>query len=358
MGKILDTFRKVFDTEKVNEDIQNTRQEKAINRIENPPPRGGERHPVRIIEGWRSENRALAHRLEDIRHAIIREQRDKLTASMPKRQHRWERESRQILDKYQKVKQEQGQKWNRRLGALEQSPAIGAGRRISGMISALAYKSERIYPKGGQASYTRTKLRGQGRATPRMIRAVNLAAGSQIPIPKSTIRGKGGGYQYQDEYGQVTKGRGGGRPGRPRGTYDMRYAQFGGIYGYRKWIAQKRALERLQARGQGVPQQMPSQAPQMSYDEQSQMEQQMPAQPIQQQPQPIPQQPTGIKLWDPNFMKLSTGQGNQGIPVKKVDALNPELPQGDKYGDYYTEPDFFSGKQVLRRRSGDRLFKW
>lgn len=37
-----------------------------------------------------------------------------------------------------------------------------------------------------------------------------------------------------------------GRRGRPKGTYDQRYANFGGVYGYRKFLAQQRWKERQQ----------------------------------------------------------------------------------------------------------------
>lgn len=41
-----------------------------------------------------------------------------------------------------------------------------------------------------------------------------------------------------------------GRAGRPRGSYDSRYAAYGGVYGYRKVLAQKlreRKMQRMQA---------------------------------------------------------------------------------------------------------------
>jgi len=38
-----------------------------------------------------------------------------------------------------------------------------------------------------------------------------------------------------------------GRRGRPKGSYDLRYAKWGGVYGYRKAMAQNRRLERIQA---------------------------------------------------------------------------------------------------------------
>lgn len=43
----------------------------------------------------------------------------------------------------------------------------------------------------------------------------------------------------------VVRGTSGGR-GRPSGTFDQRYAQYGGVYGYRKFLAQQRWKERQQ----------------------------------------------------------------------------------------------------------------
>lgn len=38
-----------------------------------------------------------------------------------------------------------------------------------------------------------------------------------------------------------------GRRGRPRGSLDQRYAQYGGVYGYRKYMAQQMRLQRIEA---------------------------------------------------------------------------------------------------------------
>lgn len=34
--------------------------------------------------------------------------------------------------------------------------------------------------------------------------------------------------------------------GRPKGSFDPRYAQFGGVYGYRKWLSQQRWKEKME----------------------------------------------------------------------------------------------------------------
>ena len=43
------------------------------------------------------------------------------------------------------------------------------------------------------------------------------------------------------------KSRGYGRAGRPKGSLDPRYAQYGGVYGYRKFLAHKFRMEKLSA---------------------------------------------------------------------------------------------------------------
>ena len=151
-------------------------------------------------------------------------------------------------------------------------------------------------------------------------------------------------------------GRGGyGRKGRPKGAYSGRYAAYGGVYGYRKYMAQQRRLELLKAQQQLSQEQQNPHGRQLN----APRPQGMPPQQVISHPEPQQTQPsTGISLWDNSFMKLDTGQSNIQKSNVMMAAFNPETPSGEKEGDYYTEPDFFSGKQVMRRRSGDRLFKW
>lgn len=40
--------------------------------------------------------------------------------------------------------------------------------------------------------------------------------------------------------------------GRPRGTFDPRYAKYGGVYGYRKWLATQLKLQKIQAQREAV----------------------------------------------------------------------------------------------------------
>jgi hypothetical protein len=220
-----------------------------------------------------------------------------------------------------------------------------AGKPVAGKPSRFKRIVDRIYDrklKGGYKYYT-TQLAKKPSA--RMVRVATLGT-ANVPV-----RGQSKGY---------------GRRGRPKGAYDSRYARFGGVYGYRKYLAQQNRMRLLQAQAQMQKTMQNPQATQMY----QQMAQNPSIQPYRQQitpqstqmpmqPQQVQPQPSGLKLWDSNFMKMDTGQSNAPQKTNPMqEAFNPETPAGTPEGDYYTEPDFFSGKQVLRRRSGDKLFKW
>ena len=226
------------------------------------------------------------------------------------------------------------------------------GARQARLDNLAAARAKRYYGP----SRIQQAMASKGRVPQRLTQAIASAGGVSVPY---SSRGQNKGY---------------GRRGRPKGAYDGRYAAYGGVYGYRKALAQQRRLALLKAQqemGQAMQQQgqVPNQynqAPPMPM--QRPATQQIPFQANQQSSVPMPQQPnpqlqqsqTGVSLWDNSFMKLDTGQSNiQKTPGGSMwGAFNPETPSGEPGGDYYTEPDFFSGKQVLRRRSGDKLFKW
>jgi hypothetical protein len=48
-------------------------------------------------------------------------------------------------------------------------------------------------------------------------------------------------------YRKTVTGQMQGRKGRPPGTYDQRYAKFGGVYGFRKWQATQNQIARMEA---------------------------------------------------------------------------------------------------------------
>jgi hypothetical protein len=79
------------------------------------------------------------------------------------------------------------------------------------------------------------------------------------------------------------KGVGTGQRGRPRGSLDKRYAAYGGVYGYRRYVSEQKRLLREQFQQQKQVSQVP-QYEQQQYNEQVQMqEQQLAAQKEQKQ---------------------------------------------------------------------------
>lgn len=65
-----------------------------------------------------------------------------------------------------------------------------------------------------------------------------------IPITSTNVQ------QAYPTMPRTVRGSSGGKVGRPRQTYDKRYAQFGGVYGYRKMLAAKLRERRLQLQAQ------------------------------------------------------------------------------------------------------------
>jgi hypothetical protein len=69
---------------------------------------------------------------------------------------------------------------------------------------------------------------------------------SQMPITSQNVQ------QQYPSMPRTLKGSSGGRVGRPRGTYDMRYASVGGVYGYRRILAQQLRERRMQLQRQNT----------------------------------------------------------------------------------------------------------
>ena len=62
------------------------------------------------------------------------------------------------------------------------------------------------------------------------------------------VRGLYGGQVAPVSPKTSTRGlRGYGKRGRPRGTLDPRYAKYGGVYGYRKWLSTQLRIKRMEA---------------------------------------------------------------------------------------------------------------
>ena len=103
----------------------------------------------------------------------------------------------------------------------------------------------------------------------------NAAIGYVFPVPSLTSYGSSGGGR-KTVSGVPGRGR-----GRPRGTLDPRYARFGGVFGYRKYLSQQRQLAREQLQRQAIAMRQARQQPQY---EQQQYQQAYPQQQEQQLP--------------------------------------------------------------------------
>lgn len=66
-------------------------------------------------------------------------------------------------------------------------------------------------------------------------------------IPQQGITKSLYGRKYKDLKDKTVSGVKQNGRGRPKGSYDKRYARFGGVYGYRKWLRTQLKIKRLQA---------------------------------------------------------------------------------------------------------------
>lgn len=172
----------------------------------------------------------------------------------------------------------------------------------------------------------------QRRPNERIVRA------ARVIIP-------GGRAIRQTQKSQSKKGYAGrGRPRGPTGKYISPYTGKPiGVYEYRREISQYNQMQKMKA------QQQYAQAYQ-EYQENGQVpvqyrQVQVVQAQAQAQPQPTPQ-PQGINLTG-GFDLLNVGMNKTvNAPTKSVWDVDTPMDNGD----YYTEPDFLSGKQVLRRR--------
>lgn len=71
----------------------------------------------------------------------------------------------------------------------------------------------------------------------------------------SNVRGKISKNLYRNSYGdtgyneyEVVRR----KRGRPKGSYDPRYAQFGGVYGYRRWLRTQLRIQKILARREAM----------------------------------------------------------------------------------------------------------
>jgi hypothetical protein len=172
-------------------------------------------------------------------------------------------------------------------------------------------------------------------------------------------------------YGGKTGKIGRGRPRGPSGRYVIPGKGPVGVYQYRRWLQSVKKLRQLRGqdaypqpqyqgqrmpmqRGGYVPQQIPQNAPQQVQQQQIQ---------AQEYQNPYPeetQQPVGSfnALQVPNLLKQGSAAVTPINPFKQLSIFNVQTPVNNPTGEYYTESDWMTGQQVLRRRSQDRLFQW
>lgn len=184
----------------------------------------------------------------------------------------------------------------------------------------------------------------------------------------SAVRRSPSGNKYQGKKGYMGRG----RPKGPSGKYIIPGKGAVSVFEWRKWARYQRRMQEMQ--------QQQRIAEMMQKNPQAAVEYQQNAQNTQLQPQgsqiirqqvhrPYPNQPvypvqrqpvqtsTGLQMvgsWD----LLKTSMNTQNVPARPIDVFNVEKPVTNPGGEYYTEPDFFSGKQVLRRRPTDRFNLW
>jgi hypothetical protein len=162
------------------------------------------------------------------------------------------------------------------------------------------------------------------------------------------------------------------KPGRPKGSY-YKYTIPGvgpvDVFTWRKWNRNQQRLlaAKLQAQSPGLSynearqalkQTMPSnpqfqqQARQIPQQVQ-QMQPQAQQYPQQAYPQPQQMQQPVSDGWDLLRVRspLTLGTGTQmQRPVEPVMGVNAQGPIGNKFTNYFSEPDFLSGRQVMRTR--------
>lgn len=170
------------------------------------------------------------------------------------------------------------------------------------------------------------------------------------------------------------------RPGRPKGTYEDKYAQYGGVFGYRKFMRKQEALRRLAMQ---YPDSAQAQQFQRQQFQQAQIEsmQQYP----QSYPQPQPTQPRfQVRQVQPQRLSVpqvgvgsTTGYTNVNGEINILHAPNPfkgelrNVGMGQAYpnatdlqrpitnpsGDQFSQPDLFSGRTILQTRSRERWLR-
>ena len=243
--------------------------------------------------------------------------------------------------------------------------AIENQKRIERIAGKINRRITGVTPSGKPTQSYYRKYGGSLKPTPhRMLVTQRIASVSGTRVPYQ-------GSYYQGKTGKIGRGR-------PKGSFEGKYAAYGGVFGYRAFMRKQRQLAALKQQGQG--QRMVQQNPQLAYQMEVQRryaesmgqvppQAQMPQNPQLQAQQQQFTQPSGQVVSPQNFEQVGS------FNAFKVNMLNEpahgtpnpfevklgfptERPVANPTGDYYTEYDWLSGQQVVKRRVQDNMWQW
>lgn len=214
-------------------------------------------------------------------------------------------------------------------------------RQIYGRIQR-ALTKQVPYQKEGK-TYYRTEVRGARPPSIRVAQRLAEFAGQRLPV------------KYQGKKGYAGRG----RPRGASGKYIIPGKGAVGVYEYRKWARYQRRLASMTQQQQLA--QMMARNPQLAryYAQTGQLppqvqQPQIMAQPIDNQPphqiQTAQSGPALVGSWDLLKLKMPSFQ-NPAVPNSPMNVFRAESPVTNPGGEYYTEPDFMTGRQVLKRRN-------
>jgi len=273
-----------------------------------------------------------------------------------------------VETKTEKVLREVGKK----VKAIQKKQRIESlsetGSTARALSRKLLYKKTPIMRKGKVVGY-KTVLRGGKPVSTKVLKAVALA-GIPVKIPKEKAGKSGKTYASA------------GRPKGPSGKYQI--PGKGPVYEheYKKWLTKQRALARIKAeQSAGIPQQDISEAPETLEAEEyaseeveepqptqltpeqiqrlQQIRQMRQAQQVQQpQPQRVSSQTAGGPVQDHilNAPNIARGELRANQSGKSISSTHlGERPQVNPRGEYYTNIDPMTGKQIMQKRVSEKF---
>jgi hypothetical protein len=242
--------------------------------------------------------------------------------------------------------------------------APGYQRRMKEAYYQQRMNNPKLSPeKRSRAEYLLAKTKAVSGANKR--KAVTRLVESVFPVESMSSYGSGM---------KTVQGRPGVGRGRPRGSLDVRYAKFGGVYGYRRYKSEQKRLLRLQLQAQEeqikaqrrmqrmpqyeqqLPQEMQGQQVTQDYSQFEQKQpvqqvqvqvqpQQMPQQyPIQQYQQPQPQMPPQVIQREIRPVFKSSGGSPYKIPQRGLAPTRETMQAG-----YIEVADPFTGKRYMKQ---------